>query len=258
MERLREDRHQVRVQDIETGWDNILVVQNRRYARQLAVHFQLSSSDRGVSRCCPMPEYDLARMVESAWNAIDRYCSTQPWLGPSFCAQQSNIAVLHGRTPLGVIELSLSASKFSDCSSQPLRTFLHCKSSNGTASVNADIGACSKRSHQDHNNKTVKEQASALAVVNEMKGVSDEANAPTDEEQLCPGRQECEEYPDEVLEKCSECAEKVPVWLLREHIDHHLAIKLQKQEQQRSGQASRDKLAIRHRTLTIDTFFQKK
>lgn len=89
VERLREDRHQVRVRDVETGCDNILVVQNRRYARQLAVHFQLSSSDRGVSRCCPMPDYDTARVVESAWNAMERYCSTQHWLALSYCAQQS-------------------------------------------------------------------------------------------------------------------------------------------------------------------------
>lgn len=166
---------------------------------------------------------------------------------------------------MGVIQLSLSASKFSDCSSQSLYTFV-CdhgeQSSEDRATVESTGGrAHSKRSCQDQSSGIVKRQRkepSTLTLVNDVKSDHSKlvnkahAHSLRDEEQGSE-RLVSDEYPDEVLERCCECANKVPIWLMREHIDHHLAVKLQKQEQPRrsSGVTS-------CRTLTIDTFFQKK
>lgn len=124
--------------------------------------------------------------------------------------------------------------------------------------------AHSKRSCQNQSSGVVKRQRrepSPLTLVNNVK--SDDGNKACahslrDEEQGSE-RRVSDEYPDEVLERCCECADKVPIWLMREHIDYHLAVKLQKQEQLRR---SSGKVAVRRvtgcRTLTIDTFFQKK
>lgn len=218
------------------------------------MHFQLSSSDRGVSRCCSLPEYNTAQVVKLAWNAIDRYCSPEHWLVTGLAVY--NGVMLHvGRSAVGVVQLSLSASKFSDCLSQSLYTFI-CnsgeQSSEDRTTVEGTGGrAPSKRSCQDHNSGIVKRQRiepSAVAPVNEVK--SDLGPHPLRDEQ----RLVRDGYPNEVLEMCCECAAKVPVWLMREHIDHHLAVKLQKQEQLRSSSGR----VTGCRTLTIDTFFQKK
>lgn len=167
-----------------------------------------------------------------------------------------------------MIQLSLSATKFSDCSSQSLYTFI-CdngeQSSEDRATVESTGGRPhSKRSCLDQSSGVVKRrrtEPSALTLVNDVESDSSNkacAHSLRDEEQVSE-RLGSDEYPDEVLERCCECADKVPVWLMREHIDHHLAVKLQKQEQPRRPSG---KVAVRRvtgcRTQTIDTFFQKK
>ena len=63
-----------------------------------------------------------------------------------------------------------------------------------------------------------------------------------------------EGFPAEVLEMCCECGERVPVWQLGVHQDHHLAMKLQSQED-----AVKPAPASARQTLqTLDRFFHKK
>ena len=57
------------------------------------------------------------------------------------------------------------------------------------------------------------------------------------------------DYPEEVVERCSECGEAVPVWLLDSHKDHHLAVELQKQEVPPQP--------LRAKKHTLDCFFHK-
>lgn len=61
------------------------------------------------------------------------------------------------------------------------------------------------------------------------------------------------EYPDEILEVCCECRKKFPVWLISTHKDHHMAIKLQTQEQH-----SVESTATKTTVITLDKFFNKK
>ena len=79
-----------------------------------------------------------------------------------------------------------------------------------------------------------------------------------------------EEYPDEVVEMCKECGEQVPVWLVGEHTDYHLALQLQRDKTEweqvptvakRSGQAGRRgqvHTSTSIKPMTIDRFFHKK
>jgi hypothetical protein len=71
------------------------------------------------------------------------------------------------------------------------------------------------------------------------------------------------EYPDEVLEQCSECGENVPVWLVGEHTDHHLAVRLQHKEQLivkptvNDVRTPRTRPSTSLRMKTLHTFFNK-
>lgn len=72
------------------------------------------------------------------------------------------------------------------------------------------------------------------------------------------------QYPHEVVEVCKECGEQVPVWLVGEHSDYHLALQLQ--EDRTKGElvpvvAERRGQGRRHtdrKSMTIDKFFCKK
>lgn len=182
-----------------------------------------------------------------------------------------------------ISQLSLSASKFANCSSQTLYTFL-CGSethSNGIQrGASTKRQACSKRQNDSsspelkrqrveenaatgstvHSIDTVKEVKGDVTYLGEVGDGVRYSKAVTDEDeysgQLLAGDIE---YPDEVLEKCCECGGKVPVWLVQEHNDHHLAVKLQEQLKHKPTtvelSSSKGKVAVNSRTL--ETFFHK-
>lgn len=75
------------------------------------------------------------------------------------------------------------------------------------------------------------------------------------------------EYPDEVVEVCKECGDQVPVWLVGEHMDYHLALELQQDKTEepavaeRRGQTGRRgqvHTATCLKPMTIDKFFHMK
>ena len=129
-----------------------------------------------------------------------------------------------------------------------------------------DGQACSGRHHGSDDCSLLKKQAQDIAT-GDVDGIMD-----TDGDITCTaipaedfhGKLSGAEYPNEVLEQCCECGENVPVWLVREHTDHHLAVRLQHEEGMvtkpavnvRAPRASR--VSTKMHMNTLDTFFTRK
>lgn len=172
------------------------------------------------------------------------------------------------------MQLSLSASKFTTWSSQTLYSFLKDCGTQPTSEAGATTGTSDgqawSRTRRDHGSddcSLLKKQALDIAT-GDVDGIMDAGGDVTstatpaeDFHSELSGA----EYPNEVLEQCCECGENVPVWLVREHTDHHLAVRLQHKEGMatkpvvnnvRAPRASR--VSTKMHMNTLDTFFTRK
>lgn len=124
-----------------------------------------------------------------------------------------------------LLQLSLSAWKFTDCSSRTLDSYLqHNKRTHSLVSCGEKELPPSKRQCINSLQGSAKSNCTDHSTDDEsteilMTAKEDEA-----------GKEGTGLYPEEVLEKCNECGEQVPVWLMDCHKDHHLAVRLQNQE----------------------------
>ena len=162
------------------------------------------------------------------------------------------------------MQLSVSASKFTDCTSQTLDTYIKgCRkqlvSGAGTGQV------WPRHCHSEDDDSCVSMKKQVTDVASEAVDDSMEIGGEVEGENTCSAtaaeHDDELEYPEEVLEQCCECGENVPVWLMREHTDHHLAVKLQHEEQLIVKPAMTDGRAVRaisKKMNTLDTFFNKK
>ena len=152
---------------------------------------------------------------------------------------------------MGILQLSLSAGKFVDCSPHTLDSYLQ---SQPLQRAPSKIGVL-----QTDEQPPPRKRACLEHYFSDTKNTSvhpstceDTCSAETHDYDWTESKKDVSEmaYPDDVLEECEECGEKVPVWLVDCHKDHHFAVKL-------SQDPSLPVTTLHRHERTLDSFFHR-